>query len=203
MAPQNLVQIKIGKRVANNRLRIIGGTWRSRRLQFIDSPKIRPTPDRVRETLFNWLANDIKGSVCLDLFAGSGALGFEAMSRGADRVMLVEEDARIAAMLSEQKELFDAQEIEIKNQNALTYLPNANQQYDLIFLDPPFYSDLLEKVIPIILKQKLLNANGLIYVESAAQQKTIQSLEILLETLYCIREKVSGEVRYALYKGDA
>jgi len=197
------VQIKIGKRVANNSLRIIGGTWRSRRLQFIDSPKIRPTPDRVRETLFNWLANDIKGSVCLDLFAGSGALGFEAMSRGADRVMLVEEDARIAAMLSEQKELFDAQEIEIKNQNALTYLPNANQQYDLIFLDPPFYSDLLEKVIPIILKQKLLNANGLIYVESAAQQKTIQSLEILLETLYCIREKVSGEVRYALYKGDA
>lgn len=203
MAAQNLVQIKIGKRVANNSLRIIGGTWRSRRLQFIDSPKIRPTPDRVRETLFNWLANDIKGSVCLDLFAGSGALGFEAMSRGADRVMLVEEDARIAAMLSEQKELFDAQEIEIKNQNALTYLPNANQQYDLIFLDPPFYSDLLEKVIPIILKQKLLNANGLIYVESAAQQKTIQSLEILLETLYCIREKVSGEVRYALYKGDA
>ncbi|NNC67342.1 MAG: 16S rRNA (guanine(966)-N(2))-methyltransferase RsmD [Gammaproteobacteria bacterium] len=198
-----MVQIKIGKRVANNSLRIIGGTWRSRRLQFIDSPKIRPTPDRVRETLFNWLANDIKGSICLDLFAGSGALGFEAMSRGADRVMLVEEDARIAAMLSEQKELFDAQEIEIKNQNALTYLPNANQQYDLIFLDPPFCSDLLEKVIPIILKQKLLNANGLIYVESAAQQKTIQSLEILLETLYCIREKVSGEVRYALYKGDA
>ncbi len=203
MAAQNLAQIKIGKRVANNSLRIIGGTWRSRRLQFIDSPKIRPTPDRVRETLFNWLANDIKDSVCLDLFAGSGALGFEAMSRGADRVMLVEEDARIAAMLSEQKELFDAQEIEIKNQNALTYLPNANQQYDLIFLDPPFYSDLLEKVIPIILKQKLLNANGLIYVESAAQQKTIQSLEILLETLYCIREKVSGEVSYALYKGDA
>ena len=189
--------------MANNSLRIIGGTWRSRRLQFIDSPKIRPTPDRVRETLFNWLANDIKGSVCLDLFAGSGALGFEAMSRGADRVTLVEEDARIAAMLSEQKELFDAQEIEIKNQNALTYLPNANQQYDLIFLDPPFYSDLLEKVIPIILKQKLLNANGLIYVESAAQQKMIQSLEILLESLYCIREKVSGEVRYALYKGDA
>ncbi len=203
MAAQNLAQIKIGKRVANNSLRIIGGTWRSRRLQFIDSPKIRPTPDRVRETLFNWLANDIKGSLCLDLFAGSGALGFEAMSRGADRVTLVEEDARIAAMLSEQKELFDAQEIEIKNQNALTYLPNANQQYDLIFLDPPFYSDLLEKVIPIILKQKLLNANGLIYVESAAQQKMIQSLEILLESLYCIREKVSGEVRYALYKGDA
>jgi 16S rRNA (guanine966-N2)-methyltransferase len=136
------------------------------------------------------------------LFAGSGALGFEAISRGADRAMLVEEDTRIAAMLSEQKELFDTQKIEIKNQNALTYLQNANQQYDLIFLDPPFDSDLLEKVIPIILKQKLLNTNGLLYVESAAQQKSTQSLELLLETLDCIREKVSGEVRYALYKSD-
>lgn len=200
---QDLAQIKIGKRVVNsNSLRIIGGTWRSRRLQFIDSPKIRPTPDRVRETLFNWLANDIKGAICLDLFAGSGALGFEAISRGADQVMLVDEDARIAAMLSEQKELFNAQEIDIKNQNALTYLQNANQQYDLIFLDPPFASGLLEKVIPVILKEKLLNANGLIYVESAVQQKSTQNLAILLETLYCIREKVSGEVRYALYKSD-
>ncbi len=73
----------------SNSLRIIGGTWRSRRVQFIDSPKIRPTPDRVRETVFNWLASNIHGATCLDLFAGSGALGFEAMSRGADQVVLV------------------------------------------------------------------------------------------------------------------
>lgn len=193
----------MGKRVANsNSLRIIGGTWRSRRLQFIDSPKIRPTPDRVRETLFNWLANDINGSVCLDLFAGSGVLGFEAISRGADHVVLVEEDPRIAATLNEQKDLFNTQQIDVRNQNALTYLQNVKQQYDVIFLDPPFDSDLLEKVIPMIFKQKLLNVNGLLYVESAAQQKSIKNLEILLEALNCIREKVSGEVRYALYKGD-
>ena len=200
---QKLAQIKMGKRVANsNSLRIIGGTWRSRRLQFIDSPKIRPTPDRVRETLFNWLANDINGSVCLDLFAGSGVLGFEAISRGADHVVLVEEDPRIAATLNEQKDLFNTQQIDVRNQNALTYLQNVKQQYDVIFLDPPFDSDLLEKVIPMIFKQKLLNVNGLLYVESAAQQKSIKNLEILLEALNCIREKVSGEVRYALYKGD-
>ncbi len=186
----------------SNSLRIIGGTWRSRRVQFIDSPKIRPTPDRVRETLFNWLASKINGATCLDLFAGSGALGFEAISRGADRVVLVEEDARIAAMLNEQKNQFKAQTIEIRNQNALTYLKNENQQYDVIFLDPPFDSDLLEKVIPMILKQKLLNAHGLLYVESAVQQKHIKSLEILLETLSCVHEKVSGEVRYALYVND-
>ncbi len=186
----------------SNSLRIIGGTWRSRRVQFIDSPKIRPTPDRVRETLFNWLASKINGVTCLDLFAGSGALGFEAISRGADRVVLVEEDARIAAMLNEQKNQFKAQTIEIRNQNALTYLQNENQQYDVIFLDPPFDSDLLEKVIPMILKQKLLNAHGLLYVESAVQQKHIKSLEILLETLSCVHEKVSGEVRYALYVND-
>lgn len=186
----------------SNSLRIIGGTWRSRRVQFIDSPKIRPTPDRVRETLFNWLASKINGVTCLDLFAGSGALGFEAISRGADRVVLVEEDARIAAMLNEQKNQFKAQTIEIRNQNALTYLQNENQQYDVIFLDPPFDSDLLEKVIPMILKQKLLNAHGLLYVESAVQQKHIKSLEILLEALSCVHEKVSGEVRYALYVND-
>ncbi len=184
----------------SNSLRIIGGGWRSRRIQFIDSPKIRPTPDRVRETLFNWLATNISGASCLDLFAGSGALGFEAMSRGADKVVLVEEDARIAAMLKEQKDQFNAQMIEIRNQDALHYLQNENQQYDVIFLDPPFDSDLLEKVIPMILKQQFLNTNGLIYVESAVQQKDIKNLELLLETLSCIHEKVSGEVRYALYK---
>jgi len=186
----------------SNSLRIIGGTWRSRHIQFIDSPKIRPTPDRVRETLFNWLASNINGATCLDLFAGSGALGFESMSRGADQVVLVEEDARIATMLNEQKDQFNAQTIEIRNQNALTYLQNENQQFDVIFLDPPFDGEILEKVIPMILKQQLLNAHGLLYVESAAQQKSIKSLDILLETLNCIREKVSGEVRYALYTGD-
>ena len=184
----------------SNSLRIIGGTWRSRRLKFINSPKIRPTPDRVRETLFNWLAANIIGTTCLDLFAGSGALGFESVSRGADQAVLVEEDVRIAAMLAEQKDLFNAQVIEIKNQNALAYLHNIKQQFDIIFLDPPFESDLLEKVIPMIFKQQVLISGGMLYVESAAQQKAIKCLETSLEALNCIREKISGDVRYALYE---
>ena len=104
--------------------------------------------------------------------------------------------------LTSRTDLFNTQQIEVSNQNALTYLQNVKQKYDLIFLDPPFDSDLLEKVIQMILEQKLLNLNGLLYVESAAQQKAIKNLEILLEALNCTHEKVSGKVRYALYKSD-
>lgn len=183
---------------SSNSLRIIGGIWRSRRIQFIDSPKIRPTPDRVRETVFNWLATDINDADCLDLFAGSGALGFEAKSRGADHVVLVEKDSRISAMLNQQKELLDAQNLEISNQNALDYLRSTEQQFDVIFLDPPFASDLLEKSLPVILERKILSVKGLLYVETASQLELPQSLK----ALHCIREKVTGEVRHALYEND-
>ncbi len=180
----------------NNSLRIIGGDWRSRRLQFFDSPKIRPTPDRVRETLFNWLASHINDSTCLDLFAGSGALGFEAISRGARHAVLVENDVKIAAKLAEQKELFKASAIEIKRQSALSFLQTNQQQFDLVFLDPPFDSALLEQVIPLILEQQFLSIDGLIYIESPSIVETT----CIPKTLECIREKVSGEVRHALYR---
>ncbi len=197
---------------SKNNLRIIGGMWRSRRIHFIDSPKIRPTPDRVRETLFNWLSNDISGAVCLDLFAGSGALGFEAVSRGAECAVLVEDDIQIAAMLNEQKQQLKAHSIEINNLSALDYLQTMTRQFDVIFLDPPFDSNLLDKAVPLILEQQLLSTNGVLYIESSALQKTDKSKESNLElpaenwservlkTLSCVREKVSGEVRYALYK---
>ncbi|MGH1537822.1 MAG: 16S rRNA (guanine(966)-N(2))-methyltransferase RsmD [Gammaproteobacteria bacterium] len=179
-----------------NSLRIVGGDWRSRRIQFIDSAKIRPTPDRVRETLFNWLAAEVRGAKCLDLFAGSGALGFEAMSRGAQQAVLVEADTRIAATLVEQRDLFNAEGMEIRNQNALSYLQKVSQKFDLIFLDPPFASDLLEQVVSIILDHQLISDNGLLYIESPSQQEGLMSLE----SLTCMREKITGEVRYALYK---
>lgn len=188
-----------------NSLRIIGGRWRSRRIQFIDSKKIRPTPDRVRETLFNWLATSINDATCLDLFAGSGALGFESASRGARQVVMVDEDARIAAMLTQQKNLLltpasedvvTDQMVEVKNQNALIYLTNVSQQFDVIYLDPPFDSELLEKSVTIILEQKLLSTRGVLYVESAAKQELPSSLE----ELNCLRKKTNGEVCYALYE---
>lgn len=180
----------------NNSLRIIGGDWRSRRIQFINSAKIRPTPDRVRETLFNWLAMKINGARCLDLFAGSGALGFEALSRGAKQVVMVEKDAKISAMLHKQKEIFAAQGLDIKPQSAQSYLQSASQQFDIIFLDPPFNTDLLAQSIPIVLERQLLTDNGVLYIESPS----IQTMTIDMEKLSCIREKVSGEVRYALYE---
>ena len=178
-----------------NNLRIIGGKWRSRRIQFLNSKKIRPTPDRVRETLFNWLANHIEGAVCLDLFAGSGALAFEAVSRGAKHAILVEEDAKIVVQLNQQKEIFKTNAIEIKQQNALKYIQADTKQYDIVFLDPPFNSDLLEKTVMLLMERQLLSSKGLMYVESAANISVPEPLN----TLTCVREKISGEVRYALY----
>ena len=179
----------------NNHLRIIGGYWRSRQIQFINNEKIRPTPDRVRETLFNWLAGHIEGAVCLDLFAGSGALAFEAVSRGARYATLVDDDAKIVAQLNQQKEILQTNAVEIKQQHALKYVRDDDKQYDVIFLDPPFNSDQLRKVIPLLLEKQLLSATGLLYVESPSNQATPQELK----TLNCVREKITGEVRYALY----
>ena len=178
-----------------NNLRIIGGVWRSRRINFINSKKIRPTPDRVRETLFNWIANYVEGALCLDLFAGSGALAFEAVSRGAKHAILVEEDAKIISQLNLQKEVLHTNAIEIKQQNALKYIQTESKQYDIIFLDLPFNSDLLEKTVPLVLEHQLLSSKGVLYVESAANQSVPEALK----TLTCVREKISGEVRYALY----
>jgi len=186
--------------VANsNSLRIIGGSWRSRRLQFYDSPKIRPTPDRVRETLFNWLAGYIHNANCLDLFAGSGALGFEAVSRGAAQVTLIENDAKIVNKLKQQKALFEAENIEIKHQNAVSFLQKTQQKYDVIFLDPPFASALLEQVVSIIIAQQRLTEKGVLYVEEPSMQESLP----IFKTLACGHEKVSGEVRYALYSQNS
>lgn len=179
-----------------NSLRIIGGTWRSRRIQFVDNPEIRPTPDRVRETLFNWLSDSIANVRCLDLFAGSGALGFEAASRGADQVVLVDKDKTCTVMLDKQKQLLDAHQLEIVHQDALAYLQNIAQQFDLVFLDPPFNSDLLEQSLRILIERQLVPIGGLIYVEISAQANPNQ----VLQGLNRIREKTAGQVKYALFE---
>ena len=179
----------------NNHLRIIGGFWRSRQIRFINTKKIRPTPDRVRETLFNWLASHIEGAVCLDLFAGSGALAFEAISRGAKHATLVDDDAKIVTQLEQQKKILQTDAVEIKKMQALKYLRNDDKQYDVIFLDPPFNSDQLYKIIPLLFEKRLLSSAGLLYVESPSNQAIPKELK----TLNCVREKITGEVRYALY----
>ena len=179
-----------------NSLRIIGGIWRSRKISIADNASIRPTPDRIRETLFNWLSNRVNHAVCLDLFAGSGALGFEAASRGAKHVTMIEADTMIFDTLVEQKELLAAQQVSIMHQDALSYLQQANKKFDLVFLDPPFNSELLQHAVTSLISRQLVATSGLIYVESSIHSKQPQCLH----TYTCIRDKSAGQVRYALFE---
>jgi 16S rRNA (guanine966-N2)-methyltransferase len=147
-------------------VRIIGGAWRSRRIRFTPRIAVRPTPDRVRETIFNWLGQDLTGRSCLDLFAGSGALGFEAASRGAARVMLVERDRVAYSCLAANRELLDARHVEVVHSDALKFLRTDNGQYDVIFLDPPYAEGYWAKLLPLLPAH--LAEDGLVYYESAA-----------------------------------
>lgn len=149
-----------------NAVRIVGGRWRSRRLRFPDRLGLRPTPDRVRETLFNWLGQDLTGRRCLDLFAGSGALGFEAASRGAARVVLVEQDAAALAALRENKTVLAATAVEVVRADALAWLAATPESFDLIFLDPPFATGLLPAALAAAATH--LAPGGRIYAEFGA-----------------------------------
>lgn len=120
------------------RVRIVGGLWRGRRIEVPNGRDLRPTPDRVRETLFNWLGQHLHGAACLDLYAGSGVLGFEAASRGAARVILVERDRAALAALHATRSALDARQVEIVACDALRYLAQVETRFDVVFLDPPF-----------------------------------------------------------------
>lgn len=151
-----------------NRVRIIGGTWRSRLVEFHDQPGIalRPTPDRVRETLFNWLGQTLHGKECLDLFSGSGALGFEAASRGAAKVVMVENDRMAAAQIEKNRIKLDANMCRVVKADVIAFLANHADTYDVIFVDPPFQSQLLPAVLPLLAAR--LNEGGVAYVEWGA-----------------------------------
>ena len=148
-----------------SQVRIIGGQWRRRVLRFPEVPGLRPTPDRVRETLFNWLGQDLTGSCCLDLFAGSGALGFEALSRNAREVVMVERDARARAALSATAATLGAgTRLTIRAGDAAQFVDRCETRFDLIFLDPPFDEGWLARLWPRI--GALCNPAGRIYMES-------------------------------------
>ena len=147
-----------------NSVRIVGGEFRSRLLRFPDLPGLRPTPDRVRETLFNWLGQDLAGWSCLDAFAGSGALGFEAASRGAARVLMLERDGKAVATLRAQAAVLPAPVVEIRQADALAFLAGPGENFDLILLDPPFDVDLLGPALQGAATR--LNPGGKIYAES-------------------------------------
>ncbi len=175
----------------NNLLRIIGGEWRSRQLRFADVPGLRPTPDRVRETLFNWLQMQIPGARCLDLFAGSGALGLEALSRGASEVVMVEKHPAAAKALRDNIALLGAQHAQLVHDDALRFLQRETQGFDLIFLDPPFRKHLLEPVLEIVLAKSLLQPSGMIYLE----QESDTTLDFNRFNLRIHRETQAGQVK--------
>ena len=151
-------------------LRIIGGTWRGRKLRFPASAAIRPTPDRVRETLFNWLGARTAGARALDLFAGSGALGLEALSRGASHVTFVEQDEAAVRELRTRLAEWQAGDARVARADALRYLAGEARTFDLVFLDPPFASELLSEAARLLEERHWLGAGALIYVECAARE---------------------------------
>ena len=149
-------------------MRIIGGQYRRRVLKFPDSEGLRPTPDRVRETLFNWLGQSLDGKHCLDLFAGSGALGFEAASRGASKVVMIEQAAKVLAALQSNAEMIGVPpSLEIKRADAIQYLLSTKMNFDLIFLDPPFNKGWLDRLEPLL--SRVSKDDAVLYVEAEKQ----------------------------------
>ena len=181
-----------GGGVPMNQLRIVGGQWRSRRLRVAEVPGLRPTPDRVRETLFNWLGQEIDGWTCLDLFAGSGALGFEAASRGAARVTLVERDPRAYAVLQQNATLLGGDALRCQRGDALRFIGTTAERYDLVLLDPPFRQDWLaqiEKLLPRVLAE-----GAYVYVEAETPVMHFAGLSQ-------VKSGAAGQVHYQLFGG--
>ena len=197
---------KNGEAQKQGKLRIIGGQWRSRILPVIDQPGLRPTPDRVRETLFNWLQSGIANAQCLDLFAGSGALGFEAASRGAAKVIMLElQTAAYKVLVTNSQTLQsdnknNTNNIKCIQQDALQWLQSCGDKFDVVFLDPPYDSDLLTESFRLLELNQCLADEAKIYIEYPSQ-KELPPLPI---NWHVIRGKKAGQVGYylAIYKSQ-
>lgn len=178
-------------------LNIIGGDWRSRKLRFPDAGGVRPTSARTRETLFNWLANDIPGSHCLDLFSGSGALGLEALSRGAASATLVEHDRALADALRSNLTLLKSPDGLVVCQSVEQFLARpAPRPFDIIFMDPPFRQGWLERLLPVLAEGGWAAAGGFVYVEYESERASpVAPAGWLLH-----REKSAGQVSYCLFR---
>lgn len=174
-------------------LRIIGGRWRGRRLSLLTQSGVRPTGDRVRETLFNWLAPIIDGARCLDLFAGSGALGLEALSRGADDVIFVERDAAVARQLARSLEQLDCRDATVIHGDAMRFLNEQREPFDIVFVDPPF-GDIDLGNLCTLLERGWLAHGARIYLEMSRRD----DLPDLPAGWVVDRDKTAGQVRFAL-----
>ncbi len=175
-------------------LRIIAGTWRRRRLIVPNIAGVRPTPDRVRETLFNWLNPWLPGARCIDLFAGTGALCLEALSRGAGSAVMLEASFEVAAVLRENIARLGAEQAEVIVADALTYLQGPAQPFDIVFLDPPFTSELIAQTSVLLDQRGWVRPGGHIYIEAPRQMKRLP----IPDTWELLRSQIAGQVGYHL-----
>lgn len=175
-------------------VRIIAGRWRRRRLPVAAAGEIRPTPDRVRETLFNWLGSGVEGTRCLDLFAGTGALGFEAASRGAKAVVLVERDRAAAAALERAVRTLGADNVEVERADALRWTPPPGVRFDIVFLDPPWSGPAPETALVRLARADALAPGCMAYLETERDPADIE----LPPGWRILRTRRAGRVRYHL-----
>lgn len=186
-----------GDRFRKGEVRIIGGIWRRRRLKVPNVRGLRPSPDAVRETLFNWIQSDLPGARCVDLFAGSGALGFEAASRGADSVVLVESNAVAARQLNENCRILDAEDrVQVFHGNVDRFLNSNQAKFDLIFMDPPFHEGLLDATCRLLKDSFPFSENALLYLESPSTNGPLP----IPAAWHIIRQQDRGAVRSTLIK---
>ena len=179
-------------------VRIIAGEWRSRKLPVADIPGLRPTTDRVRETLFNWLQHSIVQARCLDLFAGTGALGLEAASRGAAEVVMIECDRKAFTSLQQSVELLKTEKVKVSQADALNWLEKTDQVFDIIFIDPPFDQNLVPETLEKLMRSSCVKTGTLIYVEEKKQAEEPS----LPESLEMIKQGEAGQVRYSLLEAS-
>lgn len=180
--------------MAQGQIRIIGGEWRGRKLKVPHVPNLRPTPDRVRETLFNWLTPWIQGAHCLDPFAGSGALGFEALSRGASHVVMVDQSSVVTTLLQEELQMLKANNAEVYRALAPNQLKQPAHLFDIVFLDPPFQEDLLLPTCFYLEENAFLARRAHIYLESKSTLKEDE----LPSNWKITKSKTAGQVAYHL-----
>ncbi|MDX1351921.1 MAG: 16S rRNA (guanine(966)-N(2))-methyltransferase RsmD [Thiomicrorhabdus sp.] len=185
------------KSLAKGEVRIIGGNFRGRKLPVLNAEGLRPTSDRVKETLFNWLQFEIAGANCLDVFAGSGALSFEALSRGAKQATLLELDSANAKQLKQNLQQLKVYNAHVEQVDSVQWLSqSANSHYDVVFLDPPFHKDFMQKSVDLLFKNGYVNHQAWLYLE---QEKQLD-WPVLPDGWECHREKSTSQVRFGLFK---
>ncbi len=182
-------------KASGNTIRIIAGRWRGTRLEVLDKPGLRPTPDRVRETLFNWLALDIPGARVLDCFSGAGGLGFEAASREAKHVVMVDNNKQVCDQLRYNAERLQTDNIELQYGDILQYLAQAESCFDVVFIDPPYAEkDLRSLVLQQLIERNLLCHGARVYLE----WPLAEAMPLEHAGLQWVRQKTAGQVNYAI-----